>query len=389
MLLPAAELSLRVAKVALNMRALGMDAVLVGDNVNVYYLTGRVFCGYVFVTADERVTCFLRRPSVLKGDCVSIRKPEDMAAHIAQYIGDGATVGLMMDDTPYSLIARLQKMLGEDVATVNGSPVMRRSRAVKTEMEIKMMEDSGVRHARVYGEVPQLYQEGMTDLEFQFEIERALRKAGSLGQFRVSGSELEIFMGHVLTGENADTPSPYDFALGGAGMDPSLPIGANGTLIKPSCPVMIDMNGTFTGYMTDMSRTYVAGEVPEIVAKANKLSSDICLALSEAARPGAQCKALYELALKMAEEAGMGEYFMGHRYHAGFVGHGIGITVNEMPVLAPRSRDVLEAGNTIACEPKFVIPGIGAVGVENTYVVESQGPARCITVLDETIIPLL
>ena len=149
------------------------------------------------------------------------------------------------------------------------------------------------------------------------------------------------------------------------------------------------MNGNFTGYMTDMTRTYVAGEAPEIAVRANRLSADICRAISEAARPGVECKALYELAVRMVEEAGMADYFMGHRYHAGFVGHGIGITVNEMPVLAPRSRDVLEAGNTYACEPKFVIPGVGAVGVENTYVVEAEGPARCITVLDENIIPLL
>ena len=69
---------------------------------------------------------------------------------------------------------------------------------------------------------------------------------------------------------------------------------------------------------------------------------------------------------------------MGHRSHAGFVGHGIGIEVNELPVLAPRSRDILEEGNVIAVEPKFVIPGIGAIGVENTYIVGSDG-GRVIT----------
>ena len=389
-LLPADELARRVAKVTSHMRDLGMDAMLAGDNANLYYLTGRVFCGYVFVAADGRVMYFLRRPSELKGDNIHlIRKPEDMAPHIAGAIGGAPTVGLMMDDTPYSLIARLQKMLGDSASIANGSQVMRLARAVKTKLEIEMMAASGVRQASVYRELPRVYEPGMTDLEFQFEIERELRRAGCLGQFRLSGPELEIFMGNVLTGENADNPSPYDFAMGGAGMDPSLPVGADGTLIKPGKPVMVDMNGNFTGYMTDMTRTYVAGEAPEIAVRANRLSADICRAISEAARPGVECKALYELAVRMVEEAGMADYFMGHSYHAGFVGHGIGITVNEMPVLAPRSRDVLEAGNTYACEPKFVIPGVGAVGVENTYVVEAEGPAHCITVLDENIIPLL
>ncbi len=387
---PADEFRLRVAKVAEQMQKQGFDALLVGDNTNLYYLTGRVFCGYVLVVADSRVTYFLRRPSVLTGDgIVSIHKPEDMAGHIAGIIPAGGRVGLMMDDTPCSLVVRFQKMLGDGITTDNGSVVMRSVRAVKTPLEIKMMEESGILQAKVYGEIPKLYVDGMTDLEFQYEIERKLRLEGCLGQFRVSGSELEIFMGNVLTGDNADTPSPYDFAMGGAGANPSLPVGANGTLIKPSKPVMVDMNGNFNGYMTDMTRMYIVGDVPPEAAEAVRLSADICRAVSEAARPGVACKDLYALAFKMAGDAGMSDYFMGHRYHAGFVGHGIGITVNELPVIAPRSRHIFEAGNTYACEPKFVIPGIGAVGVENTYVVESEGPARCITVLDENIMNLL
>lgn len=81
----------------------------------------------------------------------------------------------------------------------------------------------------------------------------------------------------------------------------------------------------------------------------------------------------------------MTDFFMGHRSHAGFVGHGIGITVNELPVLAPRSRDVFAAGNVIAVEPKFVLPGIGAVGIENSYEIMAEGPARRLTDAPEDI----
>lgn len=57
----------------------------------------------------------------------------------------------------------------------------------------------------------------MTDRELSIEIERLMRLEGSLGIFRVFGQSMEIFMGSVLTGDNAATPSPYDFALGGEG----------------------------------------------------------------------------------------------------------------------------------------------------------------------------
>ena len=60
-----------------------------------------------------------------------------------------------------------------------------------------------------------VYRPGMTDIEFSIEIERLMRLQGCLGIFRVFGRSMEIFMGSVLTGDNAGYPSPYDFALGG------------------------------------------------------------------------------------------------------------------------------------------------------------------------------
>ena len=388
-LLPSQELDLRLGKVTEVMRSQGIDALLVNDNVNLFYLTGRVFCGYVLIVSDGSVAYFVRRPVHLSGDDIHyIRKPEEMSDIIGKMAPVGATVGLMCDDTSYSFIERLAKMLPEGMKSRNGSGILREARAVKTPLELSMMEASGALQTDVYKKVPGLYMEGMSDIELQVEIERALRLKGCLGIFRTSGDELELFMGNVLTGENADSPSPYDFAMGGRGMDPSLPVGADGTLIRRSCPVMVDMNGNFNGYMTDMTRCYIAGPVPEEVAKAHRLSCDICRAVADAARPGVATKDLYELALRMATEAGLADCFMGHRQHAGFVGHGIGITVNEPPVLAPRSKDILKAGHTIAVEPKFVIPGYGAIGIENSYVICEDGPARCITLCPEEIMSL-
>ena len=97
---------------------------------------------------------------------------------------------------------------------------------------------------------------------------------------------------------------------------------------------------------------------------------------------------MYEVAMEMVTAAGMDDYFMGHTQKAGFIGHGVGIEVNELPVLAPRSRDVLEEGNVIAIEPKFVIPHVGAVGIENTYVVRNDH-LECITNAPEEITELL
>ncbi|MDE6489892.1 MAG: aminopeptidase P family protein, partial [Muribaculaceae bacterium] len=158
-----------------------------------------------------------------------------------------------------------------------------------------------------------------------------------------------------------------------AGADPSLPVGADGTEIRRGNTVMVDMNGNFNGYMTDMTRVFSLGEVSPLARKAHACSVRIASELAAMAVPGIEAKAMYEEALAIVRGEKLEAYFMGHRQHAGFIGHGVGIEINELPVIAPRSRDVIALGNVIALEPKFVIPGTGAVGIENTYVATEAG----------------
>lgn len=367
------ELDLRLTKVRKQMTAAGMDAMLVSDNINKFYLTGRVFMGYIYLDAT-RYVLFVKRPTVLTGPQIRlIRKPEQIADEMDRLgIARPMCLGLELSQGSYAEVMRLAKALQVDRFEDADRPLSL-ARMVKTPAEISAIRYCGEIHKRVYSLIPRFYYEGMSDVELQIEIERAARKAGSIGIMRTSGHELEINMGNVITGENADTPSPYDFAMGGAGTSPALPSGANGTLIKPGMPVMVDVNGCFNGYMTDMTRTYAQFPISAEVERANSLSIAICNRLAEMGIPGASCADMYNEAVKMASEAGMADYFMGHHSQASFVGHGVGITINELPVLHARSREVLERDMVIALEPKFVLPHIGAVGIENTYVVTDEG----------------
>lgn len=387
----ATEQALHTERVKEGMRRDGIRHALVCDNSNILYLTGRVFRGYVYINVDMPAPLyFLRMPSHLVGEGVHlIHRPDDIVPVLDEAGVDVSVCPAMeLDAISWGRVHRVAKAFGSETAPQNISPALRQARAVKTKKEQELVRESGVKQIMVYDRIPGLYSEGMSDIELQIEIERALRLEGDLGIFRVAGGEMEIFMGNVLTGENADTPSPYDFAMGGEGLSPALPGGANGTLIKRGIPVMVDMNANFTGYMTDMTRCYVVGDPVEIAVRANRLSIDICKALSEMMIPGTPAKDLYAKALDMAREAGMDKYFMGHRSHAGFVGHGVGIEVNELPVIAPRSRDIIQEGNVIALEPKFVIPGMGAVGVENTYIVRADGPGELATGAKMDITPM-
>ena len=389
MLLPREEASLRIDRLHKAMAGAGIDGLLVADNADIFYLTGRVYAGFAYIPAVMAPLWFVRRPVELEGDgVVYIRKPEDMASHIvAAGLAMPRRLGLELDILSFNQAERLRSVF-PGAECVDTTPMMRAMRAVKTDFEVEQMRLSGLKHEQVYRKIPKLYRVGMTDVELQVEIERISRLEGCLGVFRISGQSMEIYMGNVLAGRNADVPAPYDFAMGGRGLDPSIPGGAAGEEIKEHNAVMVDLNGNFTGYMTDMTRVFAVGSLPQEAVDAHQCSIDICRAFEREARPGVEARTLYEMCADMARERGLERYFMGHRQHAGFVGHGVGIEVNEWPVIAPRSRQILERNNAIALEPKFVIPEVGAVGIENTYVIEDTG-ARSLTNAPEEIVQLI
>jgi len=386
LLLSYEEFSRRIGRVREQMKIGGIDAVLISENANLYYLTGRVFSGFVFLPAEGMPFFFVKRPVKMEGDgVVEIRKPEQIAETI---VSDSPSVlGLELDLTPYSMVKRLAAIFPH-VRIANASTAMRNARAVKTKQELDYIRRSGVKQTRVYSLIPSLYHEGMTDMELQVEIERTSRLEGCLGQFRISGNSMELYMASLLVGDNADNPTPYDFAMGGEGLDPSLPVGCNGTIIRSGNTIMADVNGNYTGYMTDMTRTFRLGDIPRIAEKAHQCSIDICHRLAKETRPGMEARRLYEIAMEMADESGLHDYFMGHSQKAGFIGHGVGIEINELPVIAPRSHDLLQENNVIALEPKFVIPNVGAVGIENTYTVTTDG-LESLTMAPEKILNLI
>ncbi len=89
----------------------------------------------------------------------------------------------------------------------------------------------------------------------------------------------------------------------------------------------------------------------------------------------------------MAERAGLGDRFMGAPDdQARFVGHGVGLELDELPVLAPGFKEPLVLGQTVAVEPKFVFLGQGAVGIGNTWVVAEGGGEKLTALADEVMV---
>lgn len=382
------ELELKWRRIQQAMRQEEADGCLLTMNMNLYYVSGQVFNGYFYLPAEGRPYWFVKRLTVPETNQVHvIRKPEQMPELFRDLnLAMPRKLLLEEDELSYNECIRLQHVFRAE-ATGNASALIRHIRMIKTPWEIEQMRISARKHEAVYREIPACYRPGMRDIELQIEIEKRMRVHGSLGYFRAFGSNMDIFMGSLLAGENAGEPSPFDFALGGTGMHASGPLGANGTLLREETTVMADMSGNYTAYQTDMTRVFSIGKLPDRAYRVHRVALEIQARMERTAKPGVPCAELYRDALAMAGQEGLEDCFMGTRFQAKFVGHGVGLEINELPVLTTRSKDILQPGMTFAFEPKFVLAGIGAVGIENTFLVTDSGVEK-MTLLDENIIEL-
>ena len=382
------ELELKWRRIQQAMRQEEADGCLLTMNMNLYYVSGQVFNGYFYLPAEGRPYWFVKRLTIPETNQVHvIRKPEQIPDFFRDLnLAMPRKLLLEADELSYNGYIRLQHVFRAE-ATGNASALIRHIRMIKTPWEIEQMRISARKHEAVYREIPACYRPGMRDIELQIEIEKRMRVHGSLGYFRAFGSNMDIFMGSLLAGENAGEPSPFDFALGGTGMHASGPLGANGTLLREGTTVMADMSGNYTAYQTDMTRVFSIGKLPDRAYRVHRVALEIQARMERTAKPGVPCAELYRDALAMAGQEGLEDCFMGTRFQAKFVGHGVGLEINELPVLTTRSKDILQPGMTFAFEPKFVLAGIGAVGIENTFLVTDSGVEK-MTLLDENIIEL-
>ena len=193
----------------------------------------------------------------------------------------------------------------------------------------------------------------------------------------------EIFLGHVAAGDSGNYPSGFNGPLGLRGEHPASAFMGNANKVwQMGEPLMLDIGFQLDGYHTDKTQAYFAG--PEATKTDEiRMAHDFCIELQEwmcaTAKPGVTPEELYVHCIEQADKRGFGEGFMGlDENQVPFVGHGIGLTIDEFPPIAKGFNQPLEQGMVIALEPKQGIRGVAMVGVENTFEITQDG-CRCIT----------
>ena len=281
-------------------------------------------------------------------------------------------VGLELDVLPAKLFLRFGKLLPE-MNLVDISPAIRQVRAVKSPYEIELIREGRRPLEQMFAHAGKIIREGITELELASRLEAFLRSRGHQGAVRMRNFNQEIFYGHVLSGGSGAVPSFFDGPTGGPGINISYPQGAGHKILANGEPVLVDFATVLEGYMVDQTRIFWLGDPPEDLQRAYRTAQEINRSLMPMGAAGAGSRELYLQASALAKQAGLEKFFMGYESKANFIGHGVGLELDEIPVIAPTVNYILEEGMVFALEPKFIFPGRGAVGIEDTFVVRSRG----------------
>jgi Xaa-Pro aminopeptidase len=369
-----------------------LDAALIVQHTDLAYFSGTNQQAHLVVPVAGEPVLLVRRVLERARTESPLERIEPLrslgglaAAMAAAGVEDGARIGLELDVLPARLyLGYARRLEGHELGDC--TPAVRRVRARKSDWELARMRAASEQVRRGAEAVPGLLQPGVSESQVQLEVERVLRLAGHQGQVRFRGFNQEMHYGQVLAGPSGAVPGYSDSPLCGPGPNPVLGKGPDGHVLAPGDPVIADLVGGHDGWLADQTRTFAVGRIDTDLRAAHDCAASILRAVEGTIRPGTPASALYDLAEGMAADAGLEEHFMGAGpQRVRFLGHGVGMEIDELPILAPGFDDPLEAGNVIAVEPKFVFPGRGAVGIENMYAVTADGFETMTTAPEELI----
>lgn len=262
---------------------------------------------------------------------------------------------------------------------IPGDKVISMVRGTKTEWELKILREAGLRHAKCLVELlPPHLRAGMTELEIAHIVSNIFFTEGHQGILRMGNYGEEVFLGHISAGDSGNYPSVFNGPLGLRGVHPAVPhMGSSKKVWQAGEPLTIDSGFILAGYQTDKTQVYWLGKQSSIPSEA-QAAHNFCIEMqewiSQHLKPGVLPSDLWNRCISWAEKSGWKEGFMGlGNNKVEFVGHGIGLAIDEYPVLAKGFDLPLEKGMVLAIEPKIGIPNFGMVGVENTFEVTPEG----------------
>lgn len=370
----------------------GIDGLLLLKDVNIFYFTGTAQRCYLFVpTAGNPVLMAQKsyKRALLESPLrpiIKVNNISELPSIIQEHGYQMDRLGLELHDIPANWYLNYQKVFPGSTL-VDASKLVRQVRMYKSPWEVERIRRASQAIRLVVEGAKTILREGITEIEASVQMYEIVRVHGEQGRIITSGFGRYVLPMHVVAGASGGIPSFFEGLTGGEGATPLVPIGPSNKLIERNEPIYIDLGIAADGYIADVTRMFCVGRVPENLERAYRIAEEIENMIAEKMRPGVLAEELYHVGREYAKQNDLEEYFQGYREdQVLFVGHGIGLELDELPVLGAKDKTPLEPGMVLAVEPTFVFPGQGALGIEDSFLVTEKG-CELLTPLEKGIIP--
>lgn len=359
------------------------DTAIILSKVNQYYFTGTMQDGILFLKKDGTVAFFVRKSF----DRAKTESPLEFIYRISTYRDilsvlpqDLGITFIETEVVPVATLERLKKYFA--IGEIHSlDRVLSSVRSIKTEYELEIIAESGKQHQYVLEEiVPQILKEGMSEMDFAAELYCSMLKLGHHGVSRFSMFQMEMIIGQLGFGESSIYPTSFDGPGGMLGLCPAVPIlGSRDRFLKKGDIVFADIGYGILGYHSDKTQVYSFGKQPEpLVSETHNACRSVMDKAVRLMTVGSLPSDIYQKAMSNLPPS-LSKHFMGYGPDkVKFLGHGVGLYIDEMPVIANGNKIPLAENMVIAIEPKCGIEGIGMVGAEETFIVKASGPV-CVT----------
>ena len=355
----------RIARLRALLVERGVDAYLCTHTSDIRWLTGfeRVFdseqAHVLLITAEA--ACL--HSDTRYGETLRKRNQDGLwqisdeskrhSVHIAEQLRDwfpnpegilrlGIEADIRLDLYRALIKAMDEVVLPESYELIELSELTASLRAVKDVHEIELLRQAQGFTDAAFSHMLNWLEVGQSEREAALELEYFLRQAGADG---VS------FPSIVASGPNSAVPHavPTDRRF------------------EPGDFVLMDFGARYLDYCADMTRTVVLGSPSDRQRAQYSAALSAQTAVKSQLKAGITGAEMHELAVGIIDAAG----FPGAFIHS--LGHGVGIDVHELPVLAPRAERQLQSGNVVTVEPGVYLPGEGGVRIEDFGLITADG----------------
>ncbi|HOJ50820.1 MAG TPA: Xaa-Pro peptidase family protein [Spirochaetota bacterium] len=352
-----------------------IDIALIFYYVDLLYFAGTIHANLYAIPKDGVPKLFTRRAperskeEISFGDVIEFKSFKEIRNYF-----NFKKVGIVLENINTKMYLKLLQDLNinqENVVDI--TELYLDFRMIKSSEEIERIREAGKITERVYRRIKDFVKPGMSEIEVSAKLEELYRLEGHTGENRFRGYNQIGLLTYVLTGESILKSGVHATPYVGKGVSNYIGVGASHKKIEKNIPFVVDTVANYMGYHNDTTRTFVIGKPGKDVIDAFNALKEIYNYMIDIARD-VTCEELYIKIIEKVKALGYENNFMGiGKNRVPFIGHGIGIYVDEYPVIAKGFTTKLKPGMTIALEPKIFVESFGGVGIETTFEVTSNG----------------